>query len=66
MLNCWRLAGARACTREDARQVLSWVTDGRLRIDDLITHRFALSEVGAAVRTVLRRGEPTWMVVVNP
>lgn len=66
MVNCWRLLGARACTREDARQVLSWLADGQLNVDDLITHRFALADVGAAARLVRERSEPTWMVVINP
>jgi threonine dehydrogenase-like Zn-dependent dehydrogenase len=66
MVNCWRLVGARGCSRSDARRVLSWLADGRLQIDDLITHRFALADVVAAQHLVLERTEPAWMVVVNP
>ena len=37
-----------------------------LRIDDLITHRFALADVAAAAAVVSERPDPTGMVVVNP
>ena len=66
MVNCWRIAGTRGCTREDARQVLRWLEDGVLDVEDLITHRFELSDIAAATRTVRERSEPTWMVVVHP
>jgi threonine dehydrogenase-like Zn-dependent dehydrogenase len=66
MVNCWRIVGTRGCTREDARQVLRWLADGTLALDDLITHRFALADVVAAQRQVRDRPEPTWMVVVHP
>jgi threonine dehydrogenase-like Zn-dependent dehydrogenase len=66
MVNCWRLIGTRGCTREDARQVLRWLAEGTLALDDLITHRFDLKDVAAAQRQVRDRPEPTWMVVVHP
>jgi threonine dehydrogenase-like Zn-dependent dehydrogenase len=66
MLNCWRLSGTRGCTREDARQVLSWLDAGSLDVEDLITHRFDLADIASASRTVRERREPTWMVVVHP
>jgi threonine dehydrogenase-like Zn-dependent dehydrogenase len=66
MRNCWRIHGTRNCTREDARQILAWIDEGALRLDDLITHRFQLHDIGAATRAVVDRSEPTWMVVANP
>lgn len=66
MVNCWRILGTRNCTREDARQVMSWLEDGLLTADDLITHRFALEDIASATRAVRDRPEPTWMVVVHP
>ncbi len=66
MVNCWRIVGTRGCTREDTRQVMSWLVQGALQVDDLITHRFALSDVLAAQRAVRDRAEPTWMVIVHP
>ena len=66
MVNCWRIIGTRGCTREDARQVMRWLADGTLQLDDLITHRFDLKDIVAAQRHVHGRPEPTWMVVVQP
>jgi threonine dehydrogenase-like Zn-dependent dehydrogenase len=66
MGNCWQLVGTRGCTREDARQVLKWLEDGSVQVDDLVTHRFSLPQIGDAVRTVRERTEPTWLVVVQP
>jgi threonine dehydrogenase-like Zn-dependent dehydrogenase len=66
MVNCWSIVGTRNCTREESHQVLRWLAEGRLHIDDLITHRFPLTEIDAAARMVLERPEPTWMVVVHP
>jgi threonine dehydrogenase-like Zn-dependent dehydrogenase len=66
MANGWRLTGVRGCTREDARQVLRWLETGQLKVDDLVTHRFPLSDIADAERLVRERYEPTWMVVLNP
>ena len=66
MLNCWQIKGTRNGTRRDTQDVMRWITEGALEIDDLITHRFPLSEVAEATKTVWERREPTWMVVVNP
>lgn len=66
MVNCWRIIGTRNCTREEAHQVLQWLDQGRLHLDDLITHRFPLTEIGEASRIVVERPEATWMVVVHP
>jgi threonine dehydrogenase-like Zn-dependent dehydrogenase len=66
MVNGWRISGMRGCTRQDARQVLRWLATDQLKVDDLITHEFALSDVADAEKTVRERHEPTWMVVVHP
>jgi threonine dehydrogenase-like Zn-dependent dehydrogenase len=65
-LNCWRILGNRNGTRADARQVMAWLASGALDIDDLFTHRFALTEVGAAAEVVRTRSAPAWMTVVHP
>jgi threonine dehydrogenase-like Zn-dependent dehydrogenase len=66
MINCWRFVGTRACTRTDAREVLALLDSGALRVDDLITHRFPLTDARAAVAAMQSRTEPIWMAVVNP
>jgi threonine dehydrogenase-like Zn-dependent dehydrogenase len=65
-LNCWRILGNRNGTREDARQVAAWLASGELVIDDLITHRFPLTDVNAAANIVRKRAEPAWMTLVHP
>ncbi|WP_194820508.1 alcohol dehydrogenase catalytic domain-containing protein [Nocardia sp. XZ_19_385] len=66
MINCWRYVGTRSCTRTDAREVLALLGEGALRVEELITQRFALAEVVAAIDAMQRRDEPMWMTVVNP
>ncbi len=62
----WRVVGTRSCTRLDGQTVSDWAERGLLRLDDLITHRFALADIGAATAVVEKRLEPTWMVMVTP
>lgn len=66
MVNAWRILGTRNCTREDARQIVSWLESGQLKADDLITHTFGLEQIASATKAVRERPEPTWMVVVHP
>ena len=66
MSNCWQIHGSRNCTREEASQVSNWIRDGLLVLDDLITHRFALDDIGAATRIVRDRPERAWMTVIHP
>jgi threonine dehydrogenase-like Zn-dependent dehydrogenase len=66
MVNCWRFVGTRACTRNDAREILGLLANGTLTADELITHRFRLEDALQAVDAMQRRTEPMWMTVVNP
>lgn len=66
MANCWRFVGTRANTRGDVRDVLALLAGGALSADELITHRFPLTEVGRAVAAMQSRDEPIWMSVINP
>ncbi|MDT0307490.1 alcohol dehydrogenase catalytic domain-containing protein [Streptomyces sp. DSM 44917] len=66
MVNCWRIVGTRACTRTDAREVLSLLASGALDASELITHRYPLTDVVRAVDEMRSRAEPIWMAVVNP
>jgi threonine dehydrogenase-like Zn-dependent dehydrogenase len=66
MINCARFVGTRACTRTDAHEVLRLLESGLLIADDLITHRFPLSDAVKAVDLMQERAEPMWMTVVNP
>ena len=66
MVRCWRFVGTRACTRNDAREVIGLLGNGTLTADDLITHRFPLVDAVKAIDALQRRGEPMWMSVVHP
>ena len=63
---CWRIVGTRNHSRLDALEALRLLNEGRISIDDLITHRRPLEEVDQAVTQLQSRDEPVWMSVVNP
>jgi threonine dehydrogenase-like Zn-dependent dehydrogenase len=64
--HCWRVVGTRACTRTDTATVLDLLGSGALHADDLITHRYPLTEVNEVVAAMRERTEPSWMVVIRP
>ncbi|WP_063043427.1 alcohol dehydrogenase catalytic domain-containing protein [Nocardia pseudovaccinii] len=66
MVNCWRFIGTRACTRNDAQDVLKLLETGALDIDELITQRFPLIDTVTAIEQMQQREHPMWMTVVNP
>ena len=49
----------------DNRQALDLLSRGTVQVDDMITHRFALDEIGEAFRTAARPGE-CLKVLVEP
>ena len=49
----------------DNRQALELLSRGTVRVDDMITHRFALDDIGEAFRTAARPGE-CLKVIVEP
>ena len=66
MVNCWRFVGTRGVSRSDTTQILRMLAGGALNVDELITHRFPLTDAVHAAAAILRRDEPMWMTVVNP
>lgn len=66
MTNCWRFVGTRGISRSDATQILRMLASGALNVDELITHRFPLTDAVKAAEAILRREEPMWMTVINP
>jgi threonine dehydrogenase-like Zn-dependent dehydrogenase len=67
MMRCWRFVTTRACTRNDTRAVLRLLETGALAFDELITHRFPLTDAIKAVDAIQQRvDKPMWMTVVNP
>jgi threonine dehydrogenase-like Zn-dependent dehydrogenase len=68
MVNCWRIVGIRGNTRCDTDEVLTLLGSGVVGGDDLITHRYPLTEADRAFAAVrARTGDaPMWMVVAKP
>ncbi|GAA2204455.1 zinc-dependent dehydrogenase [Nonomuraea monospora] len=66
MANCWRFTGLRGSARGDAHRVLALLGAGVLTADELITHRFPLERVDAAISAMRGREHPMWMTVVHP
>lgn len=66
MVNCWKIIGTRNNSREDALCALSWLRDGSIKVDDLLTHFMKLSEIESAIKIINDRSEPVWMMVIKP
>ncbi len=66
MVNLWRIVGTRACTRTDSDEVLRLLATGALQAEDLITHRFPLTDIVDGLTAMQQRQEPMWMGVINP
>lgn len=67
LMNCWRFVATRAYTRKDANDVMRLLETGALTIDELITHRFPLTDAIKAMDAIQQRTDnPMWMTVVNP
>ncbi|MER7692462.1 alcohol dehydrogenase catalytic domain-containing protein [Streptomyces sp. NPDC097610] len=67
MMHCWRFVATRAYTRKDAHDVLRLLETGALTVDELITHRFPLTDAVKAMDAIQQRPDnPMWMTVVNP
>ncbi|KAL2204836.1 theronine dehydrogenase [Sarocladium strictum] len=62
---CWKVTGGRANTREDVLEVLKWLEDGKLQLDDLITHRFQFADVHKMLELLESRNEPVWLSVLQ-
>jgi threonine dehydrogenase-like Zn-dependent dehydrogenase len=65
MANCWKIVGTRNHSRNDALTVLSWLKMGRLNVEDLITHKWAFSEIETAIERIRDRSLPIWMCIIN-
>ncbi|SPO07559.1 uncharacterized protein DNG_10254 [Cephalotrichum gorgonifer] len=65
MQRCWRIVGSRSHEREDTDQVLKWLAERRIEVEDLITHRFSLPEVDRAIEILESRSQPVWMSVIE-
>ena len=53
-------------TRRNLAECLRAMADGRLRVEPLITHRFRLAEIAAAVDELVERPEGALGVVLRP
>ena len=61
-----RLQGSFGCSRSELAELIGLVGDGRLDLTGTITHRYALDDFDAALRTLeTKEGDPI-RVVVEP
>jgi L-iditol 2-dehydrogenase len=59
------LVGSRASAGE-MRRVMPFVADGRMRVGELITHRFPLTEYETALATFNDRASGAIKIIINP
>jgi L-iditol 2-dehydrogenase len=50
------LVGAYGCSYRHGHQALSFIVDGRVAVEDMISHRIPLDDLGAALELVENRG----------
>ena len=50
-----KIIGAYGCAYRHGSQALEWINTGKVRVDDLISHRMALDELGSALDLVRNR-----------
>lgn len=58
------LVSTYSCGPDDTRLALDLIVEGRIALDGLVTHRFGLAEVGAALQLAARADESLKVVVV--
>ena len=61
-----RLVPSYATTEPEIREVHALVVDGRLRLDDLVSHRLPLAEIAEAFRLAGRPADALKVVVTGP
>lgn len=65
MMKGWRIVGCRGNSRANACEALKWIEEGKLQVEDLITHRFSLKEVDKAIQALQERSKPIWLSVIE-
>lgn len=60
------LSFGQATVQADIDELLEWVKDGRIRLDDIITHRLPLSDAPRAYQIFNDKKEDCVKVVLNP
>ncbi len=53
-----------SCAPQETRQALKLIRGGRIKVEELITHRFGLEGVGEAIRLAVQAGESLKIVIV--
>jgi L-iditol 2-dehydrogenase len=54
-----------SCSPQETRQALKLIEGGRIKVEELITHRFGLAGVGEAIRLAAQAGE-SLKIVITP
>jgi len=58
------IASTYSCSPQETRQALKLIQWGRIKVEELITHRFDLAGVGEAIRLAAQAGESLKIVIV--
>jgi L-iditol 2-dehydrogenase len=58
------ITGSYSCSPRETRQALRLIRTGRIKVDELITHRFDLTGVGEAIRLAAQAGESLKIVIM--
>ena len=50
----------------DMQEAIDWIATGRVRVDDLITHRFTLAQIGEAFELATHPSDSSLKILVEP
>jgi L-iditol 2-dehydrogenase len=61
-----RLLFAYGAAPRDMQEAIDWIASGRVKVDDLVTHRFTLDQIGEAFDLATRPRDMSLKVLVEP
>jgi threonine dehydrogenase-like Zn-dependent dehydrogenase len=65
MVNCWTMKGTRNHSRAESELILKLLRDDVINMDELVTDRWTLDQIGEAVQRVQDRSLGSWFAVVD-
>jgi threonine dehydrogenase-like Zn-dependent dehydrogenase len=61
-----RILFAYGAAPRDMQEAIDWIASGRVRVDDLVTHRFTLAQIGEAFDLATNPRDMSLKVLVEP
>ena len=61
----WRLNGSMLHCKQDAEQITSWMSQGKVDVKGFITHRYQLEDVEKAISLMLNRDEECHNIAID-